>query len=45
MLASYLHNLRAVVLLSDIMMTSIIIVIITLMIYHDMKFLLSPIPT
>ena len=33
-----------VVLLSDIVIISII-VIITLMIYHDMKFLLSPIPT
>ena len=36
-------NLVSVALLSDIMIISII-VIITLMIYRDMKFLLSPIP-
>ena len=39
--STYLHNLVPVALLSDIVIISII-VIITLIIYRDMKFLLSP---
>ena len=43
-LPSYFHNFSAIVLLSDIVIISNIM-ITTLTIYHDMRYLLSPIPS